>query len=460
MCKLAASQRTIKEMKKALLVFSSLILSGLLSNSLLYAQEDIDGPQKVIIYTFVNQTPPVVETKKDVQKKGSEITDDSFDYLSDIIPLNLKREIESTNNFVVTIEKINTETPFNSETEKKTFLAKKSNEGNIPFIIYGSYSVVKSALSVSIDIYTRRSDTIKNISFDNKKLGVMIDTFLADISDRIIPELKAMVLKRTPSPIIIPSEESIELYGFFSIKPDKESDEIWYTTDGTEPSKENGRRYTQPVNIRLSVIVKAVSFREGFFISKPVTKEIIITNRLSRLTIGITFGSAIFVGNAYNKVEAENMNCFSAYSTWDLANIESLKNNFFTRNLALTLSFDSIKGKDKNQSSGGYLMLFFGGATYSARLADFLSIDINVLGGYTRLKQTSSVDQSNGALDMFNIDRHGGDVYNKYGFGSGLKINYMWNSFFMHADAGYRFVKLPFDNLQMITTGFGFGYRF
>jgi hypothetical protein len=447
-------------MKKALLVFSSLLFSGLLSNNRLLAQEDIDGPQKVIIYTFVNQTPPAAEIKKTAAKKGAETIDESYDYLSDIIPLNLKREIESTNNFVVTIEKINADTVFNSESDKKTFMTKKSNEGNVPFIIYGSYSVIKSNISASIDVYSKRSGVIKNFTFDNKKLGVMIDTFLADISDKILPELKSMVLKRTPSPAIIPSEESIELYGSFSIKPEKESDEIWYTTDGTEPSKGNGRQYTQPVTIRSSVTVKAVSFREGFYISKPATKEIAVKNSLSRLTFGITFGSAIFVGSSYNNVESEDMNCFSAFTTWDLANIESLKNNAFTRNLGLTVSFDSIKGKNKNQSSGGYVMNFFGGATYTARLADFLSIDIYALGGYVRLKNTSSIDQGNGPLDIFNIDRHGGDVYNKYGFGSGLKINYMWNTFFMHADAGYRFAKLPFVNLQMITTGFGFGIKF
>jgi Fn3 associated len=445
-------------MKKLLLIISSIICS-LLSNNLLYAQDDIDGPQKVIIYTFVNQTPPASEIKKPAQKKDTETLNDSFDYLSDIIPLNLKREIESTNGFIVTIEKISSDTVIQSEFDKKNFLAKKSNEGNIPFVIYGSYTVIKSSLSVSIDIYTRRSGTLKNFSFDNRKIGVMIDTFLADISDRILPELKSMVLKRTPSPVIIPSEESIELYGSFSIKPDNAGDEVWYTTDGTEPSKENGKRYLQPENIRSSVTVKAVSFREGFYISKPAVKEIIISNRLSRLTFGITFGSAIFVGKMYNHVESENMNSFSAYAVWDLANIESLKNNAFTRNLGLMVSFDSIKGRDKNQQSGGYLMLFYGGPAYTARMADFLTIDIHIIGGYARLKNSSSVDQSNGALDIFNIDRHGGEVFNKYGFGSGLKINYRWNSFFMHADAGYRFAKLPFDNIHMITTGFGFGLR-
>lgn len=38
---------------------------------------------------------------------------------------------------------------------------------------------------------------------------------------------------------------------------------IWYTMDGTEPSSENGTKYTGPITLRRTVTVKAVALKEG-----------------------------------------------------------------------------------------------------------------------------------------------------------------------------------------------------
>lgn len=48
---------------------------------------------------------------------------------------------------------------------------------------------------------------------------------------------------------------------------------IWYTMDGTEPSSENGTKYTGPITLRRTVNVKAVAIKEGLEPSNVVSAQ-------------------------------------------------------------------------------------------------------------------------------------------------------------------------------------------
>lgn len=48
---------------------------------------------------------------------------------------------------------------------------------------------------------------------------------------------------------------------------------IWYTMDGTEPSSENGTKYTAPITLRRTVNVKAVAIKEGLEPSNVVSAQ-------------------------------------------------------------------------------------------------------------------------------------------------------------------------------------------
>ena len=48
---------------------------------------------------------------------------------------------------------------------------------------------------------------------------------------------------------------------------------IWYTMDGTEPSSENGSRYTGPITLRKTVEIKAVATKEGLESSNVISAQ-------------------------------------------------------------------------------------------------------------------------------------------------------------------------------------------
>ena len=54
-----------------------------------------------------------------------------------------------------------------------------------------------------------------------------------------------------------------------AISCDTEGAQIYYTTDGTEPSPENGTLYTEPLNITESTLLHAVAVKEGCLASAP-----------------------------------------------------------------------------------------------------------------------------------------------------------------------------------------------
>jgi hypothetical protein len=438
------------------IVFQTAVIS-LLSVHILYAQTgntDPDDIQKIQMFPFQDISPAVSEN---ISKKKP--PEERFDYLSDIIPVNLKRDIEASGNYAITIERLSSEKRPESDDDILSFLKTFSLDKGAQISIYGTYSVIKSAITVQVYFYSQQTGIFKKIQTDGKKIGAMIDSLLSDLSSSSINQIQSMVVKRTPPPVISVSEEPVSLYGSVVLKPSDSSDDIWYTTDGSEPTKDSGTKYSEPIKIRKSTHIITAAIREGYSISKPVSKDITVTTPLSRFTIGQTFGSAQALRSMRHKVKTESMNHFSAFASWDLANIESLKNTGFLRNLGIAASFESARFSDRKSEGSGNLMLFNGLLQYSARLADFLSVDLNAGGGYAKVKHVSS-DNGNGGLDIFSISTKSGESYNKTDFGAGIKFNYIWGRLFFHADASYRRITIPNDIFHCVFSGIGLGVRF
>lgn len=74
-----------------------------------------------------------------------------------------------------------------------------------------------------------------------------------------------------PSPVFSVTDESVYLNTSLTITAD-EFAEIYYTTDGTDPSKENGTLYTEPIEISNDVTVKAVAVSDGWQTSNITEK--------------------------------------------------------------------------------------------------------------------------------------------------------------------------------------------
>ena len=63
-----------------------------------------------------------------------------------------------------------------------------------------------------------------------------------------------------------------------TIATDTLTAEIYYTTDGTEPTPSNGTLYTTPVNIATTTVLRAAAFQDGFIGTNVDTQSYIFLN--------------------------------------------------------------------------------------------------------------------------------------------------------------------------------------
>ncbi|MGL4370703.1 MAG: FN3 associated domain-containing protein [Spirochaetota bacterium] len=190
------------------------------------------------------------------------------------------------------------------------------------FLVTGIFSADKKTLSVECSVYVARiskSIPVKAVS----DTGVIIDALIGTLSGSISAEIERNILKPAPGPAILPAEESARYYERISIVPDRPGDEIWYTTDGETPSRENdeGEKYTGSFSVRRSTGIKAVSYREGFYESKTAEKEMTIQYPLRYLTAGIAFPSMYYLGKWGDVLRKTGGSGTSAYLMWECANI-------------------------------------------------------------------------------------------------------------------------------------------
>jgi hypothetical protein len=446
-----------------------LAITFVLSVTFLHAQDEpVDGPKKTIIYQFTDLSP--VEAPNDKAKKAP--AQERFEYLSTILPTNLKRDIESSGKFVVEIipSKIEWLDDATDVDTKLDVLAETAKKNEAQFVVFGSFSVVQSRLAIKVHVFSNRAKKIIPVSIDKEKVGVMFDSIITELSSRSASEMERYILKRAEPPLFIPEENSFNFFKEISLKPANEGDEIWYTTDGSEPSREEGALYKNPVTFRKSSRIRAVTYHEGLYVSKPVDKNVTITYPLSRFTIGHSFGSTIFLGETGKHTSSPTNNLTTFFVQWEFANISRLQEIPLIKNMGLIASFDSGRGEDKNSSSGsgkggGYVMSVTLGPVYTFRLADFLSADFGIVAGYAHLTHFQD-SKGNGWKDIFNIPPKSGDTLNRPGYGAISRLNFIWGHLFLHADAGYRLVFMNDDHssgqqrLHMLLLGTGVGWRF
>lgn len=166
-----------------------------------------------------------------------------------------------------------------------------SPEGNLPQIIpapslYPEGGLCKEGTLVSMEtsyptatIYyttdgteptTGSNQYIKPISIDRcmtiKALAVVDDlgsSITAEESYRVKVEDPAFSIK----------DKSLVSFDRLELTTGTKDSTIWYTMDGTEPSSENGTKYTGPITLRRTVTVKAVALKEGLEPSNVVSAQ-------------------------------------------------------------------------------------------------------------------------------------------------------------------------------------------
>lgn len=158
----------------------------------------------------------------------------------------------------------------------------------------------------------------------------------------------------------------------------KESKDVYYTIDGTEPTTDKGTKYEAPFTVEDGTTVKAIAIGDNvstinskvseYFallktvtIQKPTITDVNGTVAISCATPGTTFkysvNGASYVDYAYPftltedgtvKVQANRENCTSVES--DEYNVEAVK---CVKNKTITLDYDSFDGDNKKTTING-----------------------------------------------------------------------------------------------------------
>ena len=78
---------------------------------------------------------------------------------------------------------------------------------------------------------------------------------------------------KVEDPVFSIKDKSLVSFDRLELTTSTKDASIWYTMDGTEPSSENGTKYTSPITLRRTVNVKAVATKEGLESSNVVSAQ-------------------------------------------------------------------------------------------------------------------------------------------------------------------------------------------
>jgi hypothetical protein len=446
-------------MKKLyLIIFFLVFSSSLMPERFLYsAEETKESPKKVIVFSFNKGTVKTPETKK----KDKE----SFDYLSEILASSIKIDIDKK--ALYETEFVNEAPEWGSPEARSgnNFSVKMKEEAaakSADFIVTGIYSIDGKNLSVDSSIFVSRTGKIISVSA-KAELGVILDAVIANLSDGIESSISSSILRPAGAPTITTSGDTVQFAGTVTLTPDQPGDEIWYTLNGTVPSKEtqNGYKYTTPLSLRSSSHILAVTSREGFYESKPADKNITVRDPLSYFTFGISFSSEVYLDKWSAKMARDNTNGLTIYGLWELANISGIRTTSFWKNTALYFGCESISGGASSSSNAMTMFSGIFGFAYIVRAADFLTFDLIPMGGYVSSKVSYNSNNSGDPLSGFNLSSKSASSSLDPWAGCGLYANFNFGSgIFIRLGSTYRhvfYIKNPSDSFSAES---GVGYRF
>ena len=422
------------------------------------AQQNASPSQtKIIIRTFTKGTVslPIVRGKKE--------SPDSFDYLAQILPANIKSDIDKTGAYTTELspEPLPAENGSSFGDGAVAVLKDEAKSRNADFILAGIYSIDGKNLSVECFVFSSKTGALTTFSA-KAELGVIIDAVIARLSEGTIAEFTRNVPRPAPTPSITVSGDKVRFEGKVEIAPADPKDEIWYTLDGSAPSKDknDGKRYSGPFSVRESVKVKAVSYRAGSLESAAAEKEMIVRDPVTYFTIGFASSTEVFLGKGSSIQGRVNTSGMTVYGIWETAAVESLRSSAFFRNFGVYFGASAYGGSSGFSDTSRAAGLGILGAAWLIRACDYLTIQLVPMGGYSISKtyirnnntSTFSILNSKTAQSTDYAPWGGFGLYPTFNFASGI---------FTRAGVTYRHVFYSsFAQTDSFSVDAGLGFRF
>jgi hypothetical protein len=411
-------------------------------------------PKKVVIHTFskgIITLPPATI-------KG----ENSFDYLASILALNIRTDIDKTGSFATEFSPEAPDTADNSFSEPAIEKMKKDGADKAAdFVVAGIYTIDGKNLQVDCSVIVIRTGAVMKIQ-SKAALGVILDAIIANLADGVISAINTSIPRPAPAPSIEVSGEKVRFAGNVSITPADPADEVWYTLDGTAPSREkkDGRKYIKPFSVRESVKIRAVAYRDGFLESKQEEKEMSVRDPLTWLTLGFAVSTEVFLGKATRIQGRTNTSGMSVYGLWETAAVESLRSSAFFRSFGVYLGATAFGGSSGFSDTSRSALLGSLGAAWIIRAADFFAFQIVPMGGYAMTRtyignQDTSTFSALGSAPKnakTSYDPWGGAaVYSNFNFASGVftRLGITYRHVFYSAAA----------QTDCFSVDMGFGYR-
>lgn len=166
-----------------------------------------------------------------------------------------------------------------------------SPEGNLPQIIpapilYPEGSLCKEGTLVSMEsdfptaaIYYTTDGTEPSTGSNLYIKPIAIDRCMTIKAIAVVDGLGSSITAeesyrvKVEDPVFSIKDKSLVSFDRLELTTGTKDATIWYTMDGTEPSSENGTKYTGPITLRRTVNVKAVATKEGLEPSNVVSAQ-------------------------------------------------------------------------------------------------------------------------------------------------------------------------------------------
>jgi TolB-like protein len=411
-------------MKKAILILFFIL------NAHAYAQST--GKQSVVIYNFTN---------------SGKQTDAHY---SEILSENIGIEITRTGYYNV-IRNRSTSVS-SSRVSSPEYLRTLAQSSNADFAVTGIYNITEGSITVSSYIYVVESGEVYRVIIPREQIGVFVNNLIDTISVKISFELQKYIIRLSDPPIISPYNPNFKYYSTVAIKSEIPNSRIYYTLDGSAPSRTNGLLYSGPFNVYRTGTVNAVSVNQDGPTSNIASRKFEQEARISLLELNVMYG---FLHYLSSPVEMGSLGTAQAVSVSPIiyfGGLDGVKTVPFVRDLGVGGWFDL--GFAPLQANAAHTLTgYTGGLFYKLRFNNIFTAEIPVTFGQMT---TSTLDGTNGTI--FSNGGENTDT-NLYG-NSGMLFNLHF--FFLELNLGvmYKYIMYDPSAAQVLSYQAGLGINF
>jgi|GEM_PF-3318855 len=411
------------------------ILTVVFSFPLYSAQK---GSARILVYTFNNEQGPVANA-----------------HYATILAESLVLSLQGAGQYVV--EKSDSVKPaYRTASVQRTILEREmaytSQSGNYDVIISGSYRVSGNSISTVTNVFIADTGSISPVGA-NGALGVSLSNLINTLSERELAVIRDYYSGTIFGPQFTPAQRYYKHFTTVTISAEPGA-EIYYTLDGTQPTKERGKRYLHPFDIFRSHTFNAVSYKNGGY-SQSSRMDYTQIYRASPFELKCLYGFAQFLSPKSMGALTQSP-VLTVTAGWEVATNEGARKVPFIRDLGL-LARGDFAGSDCDGTSYASMQSYSAGFFYRIRLGSQVMIDIPLTGGVCVQSYIADKDKSFSSM-LYKSGSAQDTAYDPV-FSTGLLLNWEINHFGLVLGPQFSYVMNSDEKIMYVAWQGGFFIR-